>query len=227
MGDTPGIATVAALIGDRARAEMLLALMSGEALTATELAGAAEITKQTASSHLTKLVDAGLLGVVAQGRHRYFRIADRQVARLIENLIGVAERVGAAREFGPRDVAMRKARVCYDHLAGELGVLVHDSMQERRMLRSTTNGLALTDAGSDFAVSFGIDLSALEGERRPLCRSCLDWSVRRYHLAGGLGAAILGRCVELGWTRRVAHTRVMNFSANGERAFRRLFTLGD
>jgi DNA-binding transcriptional ArsR family regulator len=225
MENTPGIATVAALIGDRARAEMLLALMSGQAQTATELAGAAAITKQTASSHLTKLVDAGLLDVVAQGRHRYFRIADRQVARLIENLIGVAERVGARQDFGPRDVAMRKARVCYDHLAGDLGVLVHDSMQQRRMLRATADGLALTDAGTTFAEVFGIDVAALERERRPLCRSCLDWSARRYHLAGALGAAILDRCIALGWARRVARTRVMSFSTPGERAFRRLFAV--
>lgn len=227
MGNTPGIATVAALIGDRARAEILLALMAGQAQTATELAGAAAITKQTASSHLTKLVDAGLLDVVAQGRHRYFRIADRQVARLIENLIGVAERVGAAREFGPRDVAMRKARVCYDHLAGDLGVLVHDSMQQRRMLRSTADGLALTDAGAAFADSFGIDREALERDRRPLCRACLDWSVRRYHLAGALGAAVLNRCIDLKWARRVPRSRVMSFSVTGERAFRRRFTLVD
>ena len=226
MGNTPGIATVAALIGERARAEMLLALMSGEAQTATELAGAAAITKQTASSHLTKLVEAGLLDVVAQGRHRYFRIADRQVARLIENLIGVAERVGTRRSFGPRDVAMRKARVCYDHLAGDLGVLVHDSMQQRRMLRSTADGLVLTDPGSAFAESFGIDLPVLMRDRRPMCRSCLDWSVRRYHLAGAFGAAVLLRCIELGWARRIPHSRVMSFSTTGERAFRRLFTLG-
>src|SRR5262249_19351387 len=147
MSSTPGIATVASLIGDRARAEMLLALMSGQAQTATELAAAAGVTKQTASSHLTKLVDAGLLDVIAQGRHRYFRIADRQVARLIETLIGVADRIEGRREFGPPDVAMRKARVCYDHLAGELGVLVHDSMQQRGLLRASADGLVLTEAG--------------------------------------------------------------------------------
>lgn len=225
MSSTPGIATVASLIGDRARAEMLLALMSGQAQTATELAAAAGVTKQTASSHLTKLVDAGLLDVIAQGRHRYFRIADRQVARLIETLIGVADRIDGQREFGPRDVAMRKARVCYDHLAGELGVLVHDSMQQRGLLRASADGLVLTDSGAAFADSFGIDLSSLERERRPLCRSCLDWSVRRYHLAGALGAALLARCVDLGWARRLPRSRVMSFSATGERALRGRFPL--
>jgi DNA-binding transcriptional ArsR family regulator len=220
---TPGIAALGALIGDRARAEMLLALMHGEAQTATELSAAAAVTKQTASSHLTKLVGAGLLDVVTQGRHRYFRIADRQVARLIESLVGVAERGGATREFGPRDLAMRKARVCYDHLAGELGVLVHDSLQQRRMLRAGSNGLELTDAGVELFDTLGVDADALAGERRPLCRPCLDWSLRRYHLAGAVGAALLHRCVELRWAKRLPRSRVMSFSAAGERAFRRVF----
>jgi DNA-binding transcriptional ArsR family regulator len=220
---TSGIAALGALIGDRARAEMLLALMHGEAQTATELSAAAAVTKQTASSHLTKLVGAGLLDVVTQGRHRYFRIADRQVARLIESLMGVAERGGATREFGPPDLAMRKARVCYDHLAGELGVLVHDSLQQRRMLRAGPNGLELTDAGAELFDKLGVDTDALARQRRPLCRPCLDWSVRRYHLAGAVGAAVLHRCVELGWAKRLPRSRVMSFSAVGERAFRRVF----
>ena len=225
--DTPAIATLGALIGDRARAEMLLALMHGEAQTATELAAAAAVTKQTASSHLTKLLDAGLLDVVSQGRHRYFRIADRQVARLIESLTGVAERTGATNAFGPRDLAMRKARVCYDHLAGELGVLVHDSLQQRRMIRVGSDGhaLELTDSGAEFIKKFGVDADALLRERRPVCRPCLDWSVRRYHLAGALGAGVLRRCVELEWARRLPRSRTMSFSAVGERAFRRMFAL--
>lgn len=222
---TSGIAAIGALIGDRARAEMLLALMHGEAQTATELAAAAAVTKQTASSHLTKLVDAGLLDVVTQGRHRYFHIADRKVACLIESLMGVAERGGATRAFGPRDLAMRKARVCYDHLAGELGVLVHDSLSQRRMMRTGANGLELTDAGTALFEEFGIDVDVLTTSRRLLCRPCLDWSVRRYHLAGTLGAAVLQRSVALAWTRRLPQSRVMSFSAVGERALRRLFTL--
>ena len=128
MSDTPDIATVAALIGDRARANMLLALMSGQAMTATELASGADVTKPTASAHLRKLLDARLIDVAAQGRHRYFRLADRNVADLLERLIGVADGRIAPRTFGPRDPLMRKARVCYDHIAGELGVLAHDSL---------------------------------------------------------------------------------------------------
>src|SRR5215510_1009680 len=124
MKDGPSIVGIAALIGDHARAEILTALMAGQALTATELAQVAGITKQTVSTHLGKLLDAQLLGVEVQGRHKYFRLAERDVAELLESLMGVAQRAGAVRvRTGPREPAMRKARVCYDHLAGELGVL--------------------------------------------------------------------------------------------------------
>jgi DNA-binding transcriptional ArsR family regulator len=222
MVDISQIAEMGALIGERARAEMLVALMSGEAQTATELAAAATVTKQTASSHLTKLVDAGLLDVAVQGRHRYFRIADRRVARLIESMIGIAADAKPHAQFGPRDAAMRKARVCYDHLAGELGVLVHDSMQQRAMLMVGSEGLELTDGGAAFLLKLGVDVSTLTA-RRPLCRSCLDWSVRRYHLAGAVGAALLDRFVVLQWAKRLPKSRVMSFHATGERALRRAF----
>src|SRR6185295_2353272 len=125
MKDGPNIVGIAALIGDRARADILTALMGGQALTATELAGVAGVTKQTVSMHLGKLLGARLLALESQGRHRYFRLADRDVAHLLESLMGVAFRVGAVRlRSSPREPALRKARVCYDHLAGDLGVLV-------------------------------------------------------------------------------------------------------
>jgi DNA-binding transcriptional ArsR family regulator len=226
MNDSAGIARIGALVGDRARAEMLTALMGGEALTATELAGAAGITKQTASAHLTKMCDAGLLAVESQGRHRYFRIARRDVARLIEQLMGVADRLGGAPARAlPRDPALRKARVCYDHLAGDLGVLVFDSLDQRRLLRSASGALALTDGGEQFCAGFGIEVAVLSDQRRPLCRACLDWTVRRHHLAGSLGAAVLRRCIDLGWARRVRGSRVMHFSALGEKALRDRFPL--
>ena len=129
MKDGPSIASVAALIGDRARADILTALVAGPALTATELAAEAGVTKQTTSAHLAKLLEARLIAVESQGRHRYFRLADRDVAQLLENLMGVAYRAGAVRlRTSPREPALRKARVCYDHLAGELGVLVYDKI---------------------------------------------------------------------------------------------------
>ncbi|HTN29078.1 MAG TPA: helix-turn-helix domain-containing protein [Burkholderiales bacterium] len=224
MKGGPNIARIAALIGDRARAEILTALVAGQALTATELAQVAGVTKQTVSTHLAKLLDARLLAAESQGRHRYFRLADRDVAGLLENLMGVAYRAGALRvRPGPREPALRKARVCYDHLAGELGVLVYDSLAQRRLLQVREGALRVTRQGEQFFRELGIDMAKLAGERRPLCRACLDWSMRRHHLAGALGAAILKRCYDAGWARRVKGSRVVSFSAGGERALRERF----
>ena len=226
MKDGPNIVGIAALIGDHARAEILTALTAGEALTATELAGVAGVTKQTVSGHLAKLLEARLVAVESQGRHRYFRLGGRDVAQLLESLMGVAYRTGAVRlRPSPREPALRKARVCYDHLAGELGVLVFDGMEQRRLLRSGDDGLQLTRSGQRFFADFGIDIEALISRRRPLCRACLDWSVRRHHLAGALGAALLNRCYELGWARRVKGSRVVNFSTAGESKLRERFLL--
>src|SRR5438477_9301648 len=145
MKDGPSIVGIAALLGERARADILTALMAGPALTATELAAEAGVTKQTASAHLAKLLDARLVAVESQGRHRYFRLADRDVAELMEKLMGVAYRAGAVRlRASPREPALRKARVCYDHLAGELGVRLYDALLERHLLSSSTMGLTLS-----------------------------------------------------------------------------------
>jgi DNA-binding transcriptional ArsR family regulator len=222
--DGPNIVRIAALIGDHARAEILTALMAGAALTATELAGVANLTKQTISSHLAKLLDARLIAVERQGRHRYFRLADRDVAHLLESLMGVAYRTGAVRvRSSPREPALRKARVCYDHLAGELGVLALDSLEQRRYVRRDVRGLTFTRAGKQFFGEIGIDVETLGVQRRRLSRSCLDWSVRRHHLAGAAGAALLNRCYELGWAQRAKNSRVVAFSPAGERAFRQRF----
>ena len=226
MKDGPNIVGIAALIGDHARAEILTALMTGQALTATELAGVSGVTKQTISSHLAKLLDARLVSVASQGRHRYFRLADDDVAQLLESLMGVAYRAGAVRvRSSPREPALRKARVCYDHLAGELGVLVYDSLEKRRLLTLGGGFPELTSQGQRYFREFGIDIQALERQRRPLCRACLDWSMRRHHLAGALGAAVLGRCLELRWARREKASRVVSFSPFGERALRAQFKL--
>lgn len=220
MKDGPNITAIAALIGDHARAEVLTALMSGMALTATELAAAAGVTRQTISAHLAKLVDAGLLAVAAQGRHRYFRLADDDVAQLLESLMGVAYRTGAVRvRSSPREPALRKARVCYDHLAGELGVLVHDNLARQGAFAFGPAGLSLTDAGRALVRALGIEPAALD-KRRVACRTCLDWSERRSHLAGTVGQALLGRFIELGWAKRVDGTRVVAFSSEGEERLR-------
>jgi DNA-binding transcriptional ArsR family regulator len=226
MVATPDIAPIASLMGDRARATILMCLMAGRALTATELARAAGVTRQTASSHLAKLVAARLVAVESAGRHRYFRLTDHRVGTVIENLMGLAHRIGAVQvDSGPTDPTLRKARACYDHLAGELGVLVFDSLTQQGFVRTTGKRVMLTEQGERFCREMGIDLEALARERRPLCLACLDWSVRRYHLAGSLGAALLSRFVALGWARPHRGTRAVAFSALGERSLRARFRL--
>ena len=224
MKDGPSIVGIAALIGDHARAEVLTALLADRALTATELATIAGVGKATASSHLAKLRGAGLLAVHDQGRHRYFRLADRDVAQLLESLMGVAFRTGALRlKSSPREPALRRARVCYDHLAGELGVQAFEALVARGAFRPDAAGLHLTPAGRAWFAALGVDVDAVAAQRRMMCRACLDWSERRHHLAGAWGAALLQRLLDLGWARRVKDTRIVQFTPPGERAFQALF----
>ncbi len=222
MKDGPNIAGIAALIGDRARSEILTALLGGQALTATELTGVADVTKQTVN--LAQLVDAKLLAVESQGRHRYFRLADDDVAELLESLMGVAYRTGALRlKSSPRDPDMRKARVCYDHLAGDFGVMAYDAFKKGRWITHDESGLTLSRAGSEFCRELGLDVDGATKGRRPMCRVCLDWSVRRHHLAGHVGAQLLQYCYEKGWASRRRGTRVVDFTPRGEREFRGMF----
>jgi DNA-binding transcriptional ArsR family regulator len=224
MKTGPDIALLGSLIGDPARANMLTALMSGKALTASELAAEAGVTLQTASAHLGKLDAGGLVRQRKQGRHRYFALADDEVGGLLETMMGLAARKGHSRtRTGPREPALRKARVCYNHLAGEMGVGMFDAMRARGLVVETDDAVALTDDGRAFVAGFGIDLSPLERQRRPLCRSCLDWSARRSHLAGALGTALLARIEDLGWARREPGTRIVAFTPSGEAKFRDIF----
>ena len=223
MHDGPSIARVAAAIGDRARAEVLSALLAGRALTASELAQVAAVAKPTLSAHLGRLLDARLIEVTRQGRHRYYRLASAAVAALLESLMGVAAATGAMPlKAGPRDSALRRARVCYDHLAGELGVLIYEELLRAGRLTSENGALVVTPEGRDWFGRLEIDVELLARERRALCRPCLDWSERRAHLAGALGAALLARIEQRGWARRRAPSRVVAFTAGGERTLRRL-----
>ena len=220
----PDIATLAALMGDPARANMLAALCAGQALTAGGLAREAGVTAQTASSHLGKLSAGGLIAGRKQGRHVYYALAGPDVAGVLEALTGLAERTGHTRlRTGPREPALRRARVCYDHLAGDMGVAILDSLTARSMIVGSGETLALSAAGERFMTALGLDLGALSVQRRPLCKGCLDWSVRRSHLAGALGAALLQRFYALGWARREPGTRIVSFSARGLEAFREIF----
>lgn len=225
MKDGPNIARIAALLGDPARADALTGLMGDRALTATELAGIAGVTKQTMSAHLSKLLEASLIEVEQQGRHRYFRLANEDVAALLESLMGVAFRTGAVRLVSsPREPALRKARVCYDHLGGELGVLAYESLLRNEQLSMSTQGLNPSEMGTRWFRNFGIDCAVAMLQRRAYCRPCMDWSERRHHLAGSLGAALLSRVFELGWAKREPASRVIRFTARGEGRFRDLFS---
>jgi len=228
MHKGPDISLLGALIGDPARANILTALMSGKALTASELALEAGVTAQTTSMHLGKLQAGGLITQRRQGRHRYFSLADDDVGGVLERMTGLAARKGHPRtRTGPKDPALRKARVCYNHLAGRFGVRMFDSLTARKFLAGAGEDLGLTAAGRSFAAEFGIDASALEGARQRLCRPCLDWSARRSHLAGSLGTALLDRFCQLGWATRKSGSRVVAFTAAGEREFITRFPVSD
>ncbi len=224
MKDGPIIASVAALLGDPARANMLTALMDGRALTVSELASAAGVTLQTASGHLAKLDAANLLVAEKQGRHRYFRLSGTDVAQVLEGLMGLAQRTGAVRvRTGPKDQALRKARICYDHLAGERGVEMLDASHRLGLIVDDGEPM-LTEKGKSFFNCLGVNVSTLEQGKRPVCRHCLDWSERRNHLGGALGATLLNHFISQGWARREAG-RVIAFSPKGAQAFSRTFEL--
>jgi DNA-binding transcriptional ArsR family regulator len=228
MKEGPDIAYVAALIGDPARANMLTALMSGKALTVSELADEAGVMIQTASSHLSKMEEGGLLRRRKQGRHKYFALATEEVAHVLEALMGLAADAGHFRKrTGPKEETLRKARVCYNHLAGNMGTRLHDSLRAQGFLDIAARRVTLTDAGAAFVTGFGIDLEALRMHKVPLCRECLDWSERRAHLAGSLGRAFLARFEALCWARRDQKSRAVLFSASGDAAFAEVFPISD
>lgn len=222
MRDGPDIARIAALLGDPARTHMLSALMGGVALTAGEMAREAGVTPQTASWHLAQLADGGLLRPRRQGRCVYYALAGAEIADLMEQLAGVAAAAGHHRARpGPRDPAMRRARVCYDHLAGQLGVTLLDGLLARGVIEDRDGALSLAPNGARFVEDLGVDIAALEAGRRPVCRACLDWSERRNHLGGALGKALLDRIFAEGWARRMEGGRALAFTAAGLVAFER------
>lgn len=221
MMEGPDISRVASLIGDPVRSNMLLALMDGRALSASELANVGRITKQTASSHLSRLLDGGLLAKEVQGRHHYYRLANAGVAEALEALLAISETgPGKRLRTGPNDPALRKARICYDHLAGELGVFMFDRLSASGWLVMGEGGLIISQKGWEGLSRIGLSQDQLPKTRRAACKTCLDWSVRRHHLAGSVGAMLLNRFIELGWTKRLPDSRILAFSHKGEKALR-------
>ena len=228
MLSTAALAETAALIGDPGRAAMLIALMDGRALTATELAGAAGITAQTASGHLARLTSAGLLAMERQGRHRYHRLGSPEVAQMLETMMSVAATPSASRPrkvvTGPRQAALRLARTCFDHLAGVLAVAIADRMIARGHVELAADGGRLTDAGAKFLSD--LDIDPRPGGRRSgavFCRPCLDWSERRPHIAGQVGAALCRACLDRDWVRRVEGSRALTISPAGRSALDQAF----
>jgi DNA-binding transcriptional ArsR family regulator len=237
MISTAAIAETAALVGDPARTNMLAALMDGRALTAAELAGAAGITPQTASAHLARLTEAGLLVMERRGRHHYHRLASRPVAHMLESIMAVAAinardapAAGKRVTVGPRDKALRHARTCYDHLAGQVAVAITDEMVERGHIELSADGGALTAQGASFLQDLGIDIASMpplaRHSGRVFCRPCLDWSERRPHIAGTVGVVLCNTFFRHGWIRRVEGSRAVTITPPGQIALRKAFGPG-
>lgn len=222
MDDTgPPLSRIAAAIGDPARALMLAALMDGRSRTAGELARCASIAAPTASGHLARLVDAGLLAVERQGRHRYHRLASAQVSQALEALMAIAPLPPPrSPQLGPRDAALRHARTCYDHLAGRVAVELAEAWLGAGWIRADDGLWRLSEAGERELRRLGI-AAPDPAARRPPLRPCLDWSERRPHIGGQLGAALLERLLADSWVRRQRQSRALSISAEGERGLRR------
>ncbi len=221
MSSESRLAATAALVGDPARAAILNALMNGRALTAGELARVARVTPQTASEHLAKLTAAGMLAVAKQGRHRYHRLASPQIAAMLEGILAVAPAEPRSVLVGPTDRAMRRARTCYDHFAGEIAVQITDRLVARDYLELAADGAVLTSRGVGFLTELGLELPRATPHR--FCRPCLDWSERRPHVAGVVGGALCTMYFERKWMRRVPDSRAVTITPLGMRELHRYF----
>jgi DNA-binding transcriptional ArsR family regulator len=220
------MAEVAALVGDPARANILAALMGGRALTPGELIHATGVSPQTTSGHLAKLADGRLIACVKQGRHRYYRIATPRVAEMLEGIMGVvADSPPRHRPPSKLDDAMRTARTCYDHFAGKLGVGLTDALCGYGHLLLTEEGGEVTESGVAFFREFGTNLAAARSRRRIFCRPCLDWTERRPHLGGSVGALLAQRCFDLGWVERTRDSRALLVTPKGRRGLSEMFDL--
>ncbi|HTV38217.1 MAG TPA: helix-turn-helix transcriptional regulator [Xanthobacteraceae bacterium] len=220
------MAEVAALIGDPARANILAALMGGQALTAGELVYAAGVSPQTTSGHLARLTDGFLIACVKQGRHRYYRIATPRVAEMLEGIMAVvADAPPRHRPLSKIDEAMRNARTCYDHVAGKLGVGMTDALCALGHVTLSGDGGEVNESGVTFFQKLGVDLQSARSRRRIFCRPCLDMTERRPHLGGSIGAALAQRCFDLGWIERMRDGRALAVTASGRRGLSETFGL--
>jgi DNA-binding transcriptional ArsR family regulator len=228
MMEGPFIAEIAALLGEPARANIVAALMGGQAMTATELALTAGVAPSTASGHLAKLVEGKLLSIAPQGRHRYYRLASKRVAALLEALMAVA--IDGPPRYRPRSIRdenLAAERTCYDHLAGRLGVALADNLSKRGFVLLEDEAGVMTSSGRRFLEDFGLDFRRIDARKRSACRACLDWSERRFHIGGALGAALAERCFHLGWIERRRDGRALTITPSGKSGFYDTFGIGE
>ncbi|BDC37522.1 ArsR/SmtB family transcription factor [Paraburkholderia terrae] len=219
----PGLSRIGALLADPGRAAMLWALMDGTARPAGELTLIAGLSPSAASAHLARLTDGGLLALEVRGRHRYFRIASAEIASTIEALANVAQATAPQRTV-PRPartvpVDMRYARTCYDHMAGEVAVRVYERLIDGGLLTVHGHALEATSDGKALLAQWGIDVSQQRGRRRRFACTCPDWSERRPHLGGALGAALLDSWSSQGWVERTDRPRILRVTPVGHRQF--------
>ncbi|MGG4213447.1 winged helix-turn-helix domain-containing protein [Paenibacillus sp. FSL L8-0638] len=226
MSTKSNVAMIASLVSEPSRAAILTALLDGRFHTASELAHMAGIKPQTASFHLAKMTEAHVVTVEKQGRHRYYGIQDPEVARVMESFLSIAPPV-PIKSFkqASENEAIRLARTCYDHVAGQLGVQLMNFFMQKGILSEDQDGLHITDQGETFFTDFQIDLTKTRQKRRSFSHKCLDWSERRHHLAGALGSAILDRLFELNWIERLPTTRAIRITAEGKGGFKEIFSI--
>jgi len=221
----PIIAEIAALVGDPARATIVSALLDGRTMTASELASAARITPQTASTHLAKLTEAGLLAMAREGRHRHYRLASPTVTDMIDGIVAVAlQKRPRYRPLSRQARALSTARICFGHLAGRLSVdLTEAFIAREHIVLDDGEAAEITTGGARFFARFGIELPTLRATRRHFCRLCLDWTERRPHIAGAVGAAITNRYFDLGWLQRMERSQAVSVTPVGRRGFAQTF----
>ena len=218
MSGDADVALVAAVIGDQTRASFLRELLGGDSRRASELASAAGVSRATASFHLARLLEVHLIVVQTQGRHRAYRLAGADVARAIESLQRIAPRAEVRSLRAANEAqALNHARFCYDHLAGRLAIELVDGMSARGLMVLESDSFELTERGESWLGELGIDVAGLRARRRSFARACLDWSERRPHVAGAVGAALAGRMLELGWIERTPRGRAVKVTTAGAR----------
>lgn len=226
MNGSPNVALVATLVSEASRAAILTALLDGRFHPASDLAYMAGIKPQTASFHLAKMIDANIVTVEKHGRHRYYGIRNQEVAQIMESLLSIAPPIEIKSfKHASENKGLRFARTCYDHLAGNLGVQLTNSLMNMGVINEEKDDFYLTEIGEEFFKSFQINLEEVKKKRRSFSHKCLDWSERRHHLGGALGNALLDRLLELNWVERVPKTRAIKITSEGKNGLKEIFSI--